>query len=68
MSEWHWTCGQIICNLTNAAAMMTGPMQVDVNRNGGRQCARLRLQGARCIAMKAVTAIDKLLLELDRLL
>ncbi len=67
MSSWRWWCGRVICNLTDAASTLTGPMQMDVNSNVSRKCARSRLQGARRIALHAVKSIDKLLAVLEKL-
>ncbi len=67
MINWRDRCGRVICNLTDATSTMAGPMQMDINSNVSRKCARSRLQGAQRIAQRAVDSIDILLEDLEDL-
>jgi len=65
MRGWRSQCCLVISNLANAAALMTGPMQLDGCSNVSRQCSRSRLLHAKRIAEKAISTIDKLLVDLE---
>ncbi len=65
MKGWRTKCGLVIANFTNAAALMTGPMQMDGGSNVSRQCSRSRLIHAKRLAEKAVSTIDKLLVDIE---
>ena len=67
MSEWRRSCSRVICNLIEAASTMTGPLQMDVDCNVGRQCTKQRLFRAKHIARRAGIVIDGLLKELEEL-
>ncbi len=65
MISWRDRCGRALANLTNAASLLTGPMQLDGNSNVSRQCARSRLVHARGVAARALHEIDKMLGTLE---
>ncbi len=68
MNNWTYHCGRVICNLADATSTMTGPMRMGEDNNvPSRQIVRLRLQGARRVAMVAVHNIDKLLADLEKM-
>ena len=65
MVSWRDKCGRALYGFTNAASILTGPIQMDGTSNVSRQCAVRRLQNAREIARRCVRIIDFLLADLE---
>ena len=65
MINWRDRCGRALCGFTNAASLLTGPIQMDASSYVSRKCARSRLQNAQRTALVAVRAIENLLVDLE---
>ena len=66
MVTWRDACARALYSFTNAASLMTGPIQMDGTSNVSRQCARSRLECALRTAATATRAINKLLVDLEK--